>query len=378
MKIVFTGAGGGHFYPIIAIAEKIKEEILIEKILDSDMYFLSDKNYDEKILNENKIKFIKIPSGKLTPYFSLENILTPFISLFGFFLALVRLFIIYPDIVFAKGGYASFPVLLAARILFIPIFIHESDSVPGKTTVWAGKFAKRIATSYSAALTYFPTDRTAYTGPIIQQKYLPTKEKLEYKLDKQKDFFKNKKDERKNILILGGSQGAEKINNIVLQLLPRLLEDYNIIHQVGENHFAKIKIATTVILKDNLHKENYHYFAFDNLAKYYPETDLCITRAGSTLFELSAWGIPSIVIPISVSNGNHQRSNAYLFEKAGCSFVMEENNLTPNIFLNNIKNILTNEDKYSELVLNNLKTFKPGAANLIAKEIIKIGLSHNY
>lgn len=378
MRIVFTGAGGGHFYPIIAIAEKLKEEAIKQNTIDIDMYFMSDKNYDEKALDENKIKFIKIPAGKLTTYFSIKKIFAPFISFFGFIIALIRLFIIYPDIVFAKGGYSSFPVLLAAKILFIPIFIHESDSVPGRTTKLFGKFAKRVAVSYINALQYFSLKNTAYTGQPIQEKYLPNNEILEKKFEHTKNIFNSKNNIRKNILILGGSQGSEKINNIILETLPRLLEKYNIIHQVGENNFQKMKIASEIILKNDINKENYYYFAFDNLSKYYQNVDLCITRAGSTLFELSVWGIPSIIIPITNSNGDHQRNNAYIFKKAGNSIVIEESNLSQNILLDNINLILNDEKKYEEMQLNNLKSFKPNASEIIAKEIIKIGLSHNY
>jgi hypothetical protein len=125
-------------------------------------------------------------------------------------------------------------------------------------------------------------NKSAYTGQPIREKYIPTENILKDKLEKEKS-----KGQKRNILILGGSQGAEIINNIILKILPNLLEKYNVIHQVGQNNFQKIKIASEVILKDNINKENYHYFAFDNLAKYFPHTDICITRAGSTLFELS-------------------------------------------------------------------------------------------
>jgi len=375
MKIVLTGAGGGHFYPLIAVAERIRQEVLQQKIIDAEMYFFSDQIYDETTLKENNISFIKIPAGKITVYFSFQNFLSPILALMGFLISLVRLFIIYPDLVFAKGGYSSFPVILAAKCLFIPVFIHESDSVPGRTTKLMGHFAQRIAVSYAAAVKYFDITKIAHTGQPIMKKYLPTAKLLEEKLERQKEYAKE--NIRRNILILGGSQGAEKINNLILENLPTLLEKYNVIHQVGQNNLSKIKIASEVILKDNIQKENYHYFAFDNLAKYYLQSDLCITRAGSTLFELSAWGIPSIIIPIAQSNGDHQRQNAFLFAGVGCSVIIEEINFTSNILLNNIDLIFSDQKKYIEMQNNNLKSFKAGAAEIIAKEIVKIGLSHN-
>ncbi|MEI6352599.1 MAG: UDP-N-acetylglucosamine--N-acetylmuramyl-(pentapeptide) pyrophosphoryl-undecaprenol N-acetylglucosamine transferase [Candidatus Nomurabacteria bacterium] len=371
MKIVFTGAGGGHFYPLIAVAERISKEVVREKIIDAEMFFLSDRAYNDNLLLSKNIKFIKIPAGKVRLYFSLENFFDPIKTFFGFFIALFHLFRIYPDIIFTKGGYASLPVLFAAKVLFIPVFMHESDSVPGKSNLLAAKFSKRIAVSYASAIKYFNPQKTAYTGQPIMEEYLPTQEKLNNK-------YLNREGKKKTIFVLGGSQGSEIINNIILDSLPELLEKYNIIHQVGENNYNKVKIASEVLLKNNPNAGNYSFFALADLGKYYEIADIAITRAGSSLFEFSAWGIPTIIVPFTVSNGNHAVENAFTFERAGCSLVIEEVNLKKNLLLNNINFILDNQDKYKEMELNNLNNFKSGAAELIANEIIKIGLSHNY
>jgi len=378
MRVVLTGAGGGHFYPLIAVAEKVEKEAQAQKIIDAEIFFLSDKEYDKQLLERKKIKFVKIPAGKLRLYFSLKNFLDPLKSIFGFFAALYHLFKIYPDVVFAKGGYASMPVVFAAKFLFIPIIVHESDSASGRSNILASKLAKRVAVSYVDAAKYFNLKKTAYTGQPIMQEYLPTKAQIEKKLLDTKNEIIHSENQRKNILVIGGSQGSEIINNTVLEILPELLEKYNVIHQVGDNNLKAVEIASEVLLKNNPNRQNYFYFPFGQLSKYYESADLCITRAGSTLFELSAWGIPSIIIPITNSNNNHQMNNAYIFEKAGCSVVIEEINLKRNILSNTIENILENKEKYLKLQLNNVENFKAGAAETIAEEIVKIGISHNY
>ena len=370
MKLDLTGAGGGHFYPLIAISERVEEEIKEQKVMDLEMFFLSDNEYDKELLKSKKIKFIKIPAGKLRLYFSIKNFFDPFKSIIGFFIALWKLFWIYPDVVFVKGGYSSLPVALAAKCLFIPIFVHESDSAPGKTTLLVSKLSKRIAVSYANSVKYFNIKKTAYTGQPIMKEYLPTKEELDKKFS---DYGEKKK---KTILVLGGSQGSEKINDILLDALPELLSKYNIIHQVGSNNINKMKISSEILLKNNPNKNNYRFFSFGDLSKYYEMADICITRAGSILFELSSWGIPSIIIPITNSNNNHQMTNAYTFEKAGCSIVIEENNLRRNLFINEIDSILEDDKKHELMQFNNLNSFKSGAAEVIAKEIVKIGLSH--
>lgn len=377
MKVVLTGAGGGHFYPLIAVAEKIKEENSKLKILDLEIFYLSDKEYNKNLLEEHKINFIKIPAGKLRLYFSLKNFLDPFKTILGFFIALFRLFIIYPDVVFAKGGYSSVPVVLAAKCLFIPVVIHESDSAPGRTNLLTGKLSKRVAVSYEEAMKYFNPKKTAYTGQPILNNYLPSLQELAEKKEKVNEENFLKSGEKQTIIVLGGSQGSEIINNTLLEALPFLLRKYKIIHQVGKENYNKIKISTDILLKNDPDIKDYHFFAFGDLSKYYKSADFCITRAGSTLFELSAWGIPSLIIPITNSNNNHQMKNAYHFKELGCSLVIEERNLRRNIFINSIESVLDSQKKYKTMQENNINSFKSGAAEMIAKEIIKISISHS-
>ena len=131
MKIVFTGGGtGGHFYPIIAVAEKVNQIVDHENIVGAKLYYFSDDPYDKELLFQNGITFEKISAGKARIYFSLLNF-TDFIkAFFGTINAVYKLFTIYPDVVFGKGGYSSAPTILAARMLRIPVVIHESDSAP--------------------------------------------------------------------------------------------------------------------------------------------------------------------------------------------------------------------------------------------------------
>ena len=148
MKLFLTGGGsGGHFYPIIAVAEAIRKIVRIEKLVAPGLYFMSDSPYNEKLLYDNEIIFKKVGAGKIRLYFSFWNFTDLFKTFFGALKAIAEMFGIYPDVVFGKGGYTSFPALLAARIFRIPVVIHESDSVPGKVNLWAGKFAVKVAVS---------------------------------------------------------------------------------------------------------------------------------------------------------------------------------------------------------------------------------------
>ena len=148
MTIAFTGGGsGGHFYPIIAIAEALGDLVREERVLEPKLYYLAPTPYDERALFENRIVYIHIAAGKMRRYFSLQNVTDAFVTLAGTLHAAWTLFRLYPDVVVSKGGYGSVPTVLAARILGIPVIIHESDAKPGRANLFAARFAKKIAIS---------------------------------------------------------------------------------------------------------------------------------------------------------------------------------------------------------------------------------------
>lgn len=377
MKILFTGGGsGGHFYPIIAIAQEIRRLATEEKLVQPSLYFMSDGPYNERTLFENDIKFIKVMAGKLrrdsSPLSLLKNFFDLFKTFFGSIKALFKVFSLYPDIVVGKGGYASFPTLLASRILRIPVFIHESDSHPGLVTRWAGKFAVRVALSYPEAAKYFPADKVAVTGnPLRQEILTPTKSgAYEYlRLDKSLPI----------IFVIGGSQGASKINEIIVDVLPKIIEKYQMIHQVGKNNYQDLSRRAKFILKGNPFADRYKIFDYlDSTAMRMTAgvASLVITRAGSTLFEIANWGIPSIVIPIPEEISHDQRTNAFTYARSGGAVVIEEKNLTASVLLFEIDKIM-GDDKMREDMTRGAKQFaRPDAANVIAREVLKISLSH--
>ncbi len=170
MKILLCGGGtGGHVYPLISVAEALNTASTKTHILPPELYYMAPTPYDEAALFTNHIIFKKNVAGKIRRYFSIQNFTDLFVTAWGTVTALYRVFRIYPDVVFSKGGFASFPVLVAARLLRIPVVIHESDSKPGRVNAWAGKFAERIALSYPEAAQFFPAGKTAVTGNPIRK-----------------------------------------------------------------------------------------------------------------------------------------------------------------------------------------------------------------
>lgn len=377
MKILFTGGGsGGHFYPLVAIMQEVRKIEYQENLVGVKLYFASPTPYNKKILFDNDVSYKYVPAGKLRNYFSIKNFFDIFKTGAGVIKALITVFSIFPDVVVGKGGFGSFPVLLAARIFKIPIIIHESDTRPGRVNVWASKFASRIAISWPDAKEHFPKetwDKIAYTGhPVRDAIKHPAKEGAAEYLKLSANI--------PTVFIIAGSQGAKLINDTILEALPNLLNDFQVIHQVGRKNLPEIRETVKIILEQNPNKNRYKLFDYlDDLALRMSAgiSNVIVTRGGSTLFEVAHWKRPAIIIPITESVNNHQRENAYAYARAGGAIVMEERNVEPSILMSEIKRL--SEDKelstkmgeaaYKELV-------KEDAARKIALEALEIAISH--
>jgi UDP-N-acetylglucosamine--N-acetylmuramyl-(pentapeptide) pyrophosphoryl-undecaprenol N-acetylglucosamine transferase len=373
MKIIFTGGGsGGHFYPIISVVESIQKIAKEKKLLTPQMYFFGPSPYNQGLLYDHNVEYKKVAAGKVRRYFSLLNFFDLFKTTWGALGALLDVFDIYPDVVFSKGGYGSFPAVFAARLLRIPVFVHESDSVPGRANKWAGKFAARVAVSYKEAAPYFKEDKAVYTGqPILREKLMPIE-------NGAAEFF-GFDQSIPTIFVLGGSQGSETINNAILDILPDLVKNFQIIHQTGQANIEMMKQSADAVLLDNPNKKRYKPFGYMNnleMGMAAGAAEVVISRAGSTIFEIASWAKPSIIIPIADSNGNHQVKNAFAYAGAGACSVIQEENLRSHILLAEIRRVVENKDISDKMTEGARNFFKPDAADQIARELLSIVLEH--
>jgi UDP-N-acetylglucosamine--N-acetylmuramyl-(pentapeptide) pyrophosphoryl-undecaprenol N-acetylglucosamine transferase len=377
MRILFTGGGtGGHFYPIISIAEELQALAKEKKLLELELFYMSPSSYNEGILYEHDIVYKKNSAGKLRRSPGVFSFFRNFLDLFrtgwGVLVSLLEVYRLYPDVVFGKGGYASFPALLAAKLLRIPVVIHESDTIPGKVNLWAGKFAHRIAISYKEAARSFPEGKAVYTGqPVRKEISMPL-------VSGAREFLRIEED-IPVVLILGGSQGARRINETVLEAIKPLVEKYAVIHQTGSNNFAEVKEVADAVLFDSVHKDRYKPFDYLNslaLRMAAGIASVVVSRAGSSIFEIASWRVPSIIVPINERVSRDQRSNAFAYARAGGCEVIEEKNLTPNILVSEIDRLVTNQETRARMQEAAKNFYKPDAAKLIAEEILKIALEH--
>ncbi|MFT5280808.1 MAG: UDP-N-acetylglucosamine--N-acetylmuramyl-(pentapeptide) pyrophosphoryl-undecaprenol N-acetylglucosamine transferase [Flavobacteriaceae bacterium] len=375
MKIVFTGGGtGGHFYPIIAIAEQLHKEADKQKIEERNFYFLSNSPYDSEALFENGIEFRKISAGKLRTYFSIQNFFDLFKTALGVFQSIFTLWSIYPDVIFSKGGYPAFPVVFAARLLRIPVVMHDSDTIPGRVSRFTGSFARRIALGYPEAAAYFSEEKVAWTG-------IPVRENLWHKEKEGSHEYLNLEQGVPTLLILGGSSGAQQINEVILSSVKELLPTMQIIHQVGSKNEEEYTNISDITLENSAYKSRYHVVGFLNELAFKMAagvTDLVVSRAGATsIANISLFELPCILIPITNSNGDHQRKNAYHYARIGAAHVIEELNLSNTLLVHAIKEILSDEKIQNEMKESAQGFARRDAGIVIAQELMTIAHEHS-
>ncbi|OGG45553.1 hypothetical protein A2673_00900 [Candidatus Kaiserbacteria bacterium RIFCSPHIGHO2_01_FULL_50_13] len=377
MKIVLVGGGtGGHFYPLIAVAEAI-EEIVEERVLiEPEITYIGPAPFDEVALLEHNITYVHSSAGKMPRDSKIPN---PFLMLkivFGTVHSLIRLFRLYPDVIFSTGGYAAFPTLYAARILNIPVIIYDADATPGRVSLWSAKFARWIAVAHPEATEHFPKslyERIANTGH-------PIRRAIEHPAPEGGHEFLKIDPSVPSVFVLGGSQGAQAINSVVLDALPTLLERYNVVHQAGSANVEEINELISVILKDSPHRNRYRIFGLLNtlaLRMTAGITSLIVSRAGSgAIFEIASWRIPSIIVPIPTEISHDQTENAFSYARAGAAVVIEQRNLTPHLLTAEIARILDNAELQNKMREAAASFARPDAAKKIAKILIETALEH--
>jgi len=368
MKVLFASGGtGGHILPVIAVKEELEKLAQVQKV---GLEFLLVGQLDEvakELLNSHQIPYKEVYAGKIRRYFAIDNFFDIFRGFWGVIQAQWYIWKFMPDVTFGKGGYASVPGVLISWVYQIPTLIHESDSIPGLANKFLGKFASVVAVGFPKVATVFGQKKTSIVGNMTHP-----------------DIAEGTKDEAGKIfeltfekpilLIVGGSQGARIINQVIWKILPELLELVEIIHIVGKNNMdeARSVARSLEVYQDRL----YHYAGFlDTEMKHaYAAADLVVSRSGaSSIMDICLTHKPSILVPITVDAGQ-QRSNAYEMAKVGASIVLEEPNFTPHIVLEKINELLQQPDIMQTMSEQTVQFATPDAAARIAEELFN--LSH--
>ncbi len=382
VRIVFTGGGsGGHTFPLIAVYRELKKVAETQKVSLEIIYIGPNDFTLPYILKEQGIKIRTITTGKFMGSFNLiKSIFGFFKTIGGIFQSLYYVYISMPDVIFSKGGYGSFPVVFWGILFFIPTYTHESDAVPGLVNHIIGRFCQKVFVSFDYTKRYFSPKKTLLTGNPIRL------DLFDETLDKENTKKLLKLDiEKPVVTIIGGSQGSRHINDFILDILPKIIKDVEIIHQTGKTNYKEVAreadIVFQEIIGDKGQQKYYHFLPFFeettipsifSLKEVFAASDLIIARAGSGLiFEIAASGKPSILIPLPWASRGHQKKNAYEYAKNGAAIVVEEGNLKPNVFSGLILQIISDKKKNEKMSEAALEFSKPKAAYNIAQHLLQ-------
>lgn len=368
------GGSGGHVYPLIAVARALQRQgvAMGTKV---QVKLIGDGPFVKRAAKEAGLSYATIIAPKLRRYSSAGNVLDILKIPFALAQALWKLFWYMPDVVFAKGGYTcAFPTL-AARLYFIPVYLHESDSVPGLANRLLAKRSRLVFTSFAKADEEFAAlgRKTMLVGNPFRQT-LAGVERTAAHQALQVDPAK------KTILIIGGSQGAQQINELILSGLVQMVQKgWNIIHQAGDRNYEDVKKTVEQYMADGkdsyapLIAAQYRVYPFlseNELATAYGACDAAVTRASAgALTELAYLGKPMVVVPLPGSANNHQQENALELSRYG-AIVMDGANATTSIMLQQIEQLL-DQNRAAE-ISQKLKAFAhPDAADKIAQVLLQ-------
>ena len=327
-KIVLTGGGtAGHVTPNIALIPRLKEmgyEI---------HYFGSYDGIEKKLIADFVIPYFLVATGKFRRYFDPKNFSDPFRVIKGYSEAKKKLKEIKPDVVFSKGGFVSVPVVRAAASLNIPCIIHESDMTPGLANKLCIPVAAKVCCNFPETMKLLPEEKAVLTGSPIREELAKGNKLAAYDLC---GFTANKP----VIMVIGGSLGSAAINQTVRQALPKLLEDFQVVHLCGKEKVDNLLLRV----------EGYKQFEYlkAELKDVFAMADVVISRAGANaICELLALKKPNILIPLpATSSRGDQLLNAKSFSEQGYSIVIDEDDLTENLLVEKVHELYFTKQTY--------------------------------
>ncbi len=351
MKVIVSAGGtGGHIYPALAIINKIKEQDKNAQVL----YIGTHNRMEKDIVPPYGIPYIPIEIYGLSKTKIFRDIKNIFLIRKNIKKCKELIKDFKPDIVMGIGGYVTYPVLKAAQDLGVPTFIHEQNSIPGKTNKVLAKKATLIGVSFKESENYFPKDKTFYCGNPCGEKALKAEviTKSSLKLPVTKPM----------VVMVMGSLGSMTVNNIMKEYIVKT-RDYSLVYITGKDYYEEFKDL-------KLPKNTLVYPFMDNLPGLLKSTDLLVTRAGaSTIAEIMALKVPAIFVPSPYVANNHQYYNALDLQNRGCGLILEEKDLNAKTLDELINKTLNDKDKLNKIRDNLGKELNTPSSEIILDKI---------
>ena len=362
MKVVFAGGStGGHLMTGLSLAQEIKATYPESEIL----FLATSKPFEKKCILEKGFLFknLKYTTGnKKSIYQKLKFLAGIFVDTIFSGIAILRF---KPDIIVGLGGYSSTPPIIAATILFSPFVLIDQNLIPGRMNRLFSRWAKEVYCHFQQSTEWLGKAKVVVTtGNPIRREILDAKREASAK-------YLGLSQEKKTILIVGGSQGARVINEIMIDCLPefeKCAEKLQIIHCTGEHDLDGVKKAYKQYTIDA-----YVCSFLSNVEFAYSMADVIISRAGAgTVTEITAIGLPAILIPYPFAADNHQYYNALELSKHGAAYLVNQEDFTVNMAVELVRGLLMDETKRNDMGMKSRRLGKPDAAKLILKRIEKL------
>lgn len=325
---------------------------------DVELLFVGSSHGPEgKLATEAGIPFQAVPSAPLTKSVSFRNAASLLKLATSFFRARRILKSFAPDVVIGTGGYTTAAVLLAARSLHGKIVIHEQNAVPGRTNLWLARIANKVCVSFDSSAAFFPKEKVEVTGMPIRSEFshLPDKQEARKQLGLDPDAF--------TVLVVGGSQGAKKLNELVLGMLQTVDDGKTqVLHQVGTRNIVDVSS------KDAANMKIYHFSAYLNMPVALAAADMVISRSGaSTIAEITAARLPSILVPYPYAYANHQKRNAEYVVKHHAAILCEESLITEEALGDLVGVLRASPDKLAAMASSSASISRVDAARRVAE-----------
>jgi UDP-N-acetylglucosamine--N-acetylmuramyl-(pentapeptide) pyrophosphoryl-undecaprenol N-acetylglucosamine transferase len=357
MKIaVVTGGTGGHIFPALSLEKELKKNPYVEKII-----FVAAATSLSKWVLEKRRDIVSIPSRGFVGKRFHEKILAVALILAGLFKSLLLLKRENPDIACGFGGYGTLPFFLACRFLRIPFVLHEQNLIPGRSTRFLSRFSKEVLISFPETKYPLPNAKTVFIGN------LPREDFIHYHYSLKSSGYKP--EDKKLVLVIGGSQGSRFLNQNAPRPLLKILNDFpdlSIVHISGEREQKAVET-----LYRNEARARVMGFCLDMLSLF-KQARLVISRAGATILsELSLCGVPSILIPFAKSADNHQYHNALWFRERGGCLLIEERDFTESFFYNTVRDLLKTPSQLVKMSEVLVSLARPDATKNAVERILK-------
>ena len=357
LRVMIAGGGtAGHINPGLAIAKEI-----LKRRKATIVFVGTEKGLEKELIPKEGFELKLINVRGLKRKFSLDTFLFVKDLAFGHMQARNLIKEFKPDIVIGTGGYVCGPVLLNASIMGIPTAIHEQNAYPGMTNKILSRFVNAIMISFEESKEYFGTKKTYFTGNPLRPEIINANREDARKIIKC--------GRNKLIVAVGGSRGAEKINKTITNFIrDGVPEGVKLLFATGEKNFDKVKELLKDIKIDKNRVEIVSYI--HNMHEVLAAADLLISRAGATtLSEITALGIPSVLIPSPNVTNNHQEYNARALEKEGAAAVILEKELDETYFKGYILNLIKDNKKLKEMSRKSKKLAKRDSVEKIYEVI---------